>query len=87
MPHVQDQCRCMMWGVIACVQLATAVGCEVLVATRDNGLEYMRARVARLTATQVEVAYCDQQERETLERRSRRLWHGGVDEGAWEVRA
>ena len=58
-------------------------------AAKDGGLEYVRAHVFRLTATQVEVAYRDQlgMPRETLDRRSRRLWHGGDEEGAWEVRA
>ena len=68
------------------VQLKKAVGDEVRVALREGAVEYHCAHIVGRKDDSFEVVYQDLPGlRNFIDRRSRRLWHGTLDEDGWEV--
>ncbi len=68
------------------VQLKKAVGDEVRVALREGSIEYHSARIMGRKDDSYDVVYQDLPGlREFIDRRSRRLWRGTLDEDGWEV--
>ncbi len=68
------------------VQLKKAVGDEVRVALKEGAVEYHSAHIVGRKDDSFEVVYQDLPGlRNFIDRRSRRLWHGTLDEDGWEV--
>ncbi|CAL8464664.1 g4199 [Coccomyxa elongata] len=67
--------------------LKKAVGDEVRVALREGSIEYHSARIMGRKDDSYDVVYQDLPGlREFIDRRSRRLWRGTLDEDGWEMR-
>ncbi len=67
-------------------QLEKAVGEDVRVASKEGSIEYYRASVVGGNAAAVDVVYEDLPGvRESIDRSSRRLWHGTLNNDGWEV--
>ncbi|EIE19065.1 hypothetical protein COCSUDRAFT_48997 [Coccomyxa subellipsoidea C-169] len=67
--------------------LEKAVGKDVRVASKEGSIEYYRASVVGGNAAAVDVVYEDLPGvRESIDRSSRRLWHGTLNNDGWERR-
>lgn len=80
----KDEC---LTSILSELQLDLALGDDVRVASKEGSIEYHKASVVGGNITTMDVVYEDLTGvRESIDRRSRRLWRGTLNDDGWEVR-